>query len=59
MGQIGLFDLENRLKELSEMGDPLEIINRAIRWKNFRPVIDKVFAKNGKATPVVRPTIIY
>ena len=30
MGQIGLFDYENRLKELSEMGDPLEIINRVI-----------------------------
>jgi hypothetical protein len=24
MGQLGLFDLENRLAELSEMGDPLE-----------------------------------
>ena len=23
MGQIGLFDYENRLTELSEMGDPL------------------------------------
>jgi len=36
MGQLGLFDLENRLTELSEMGDPLETINRVIRWKSFR-----------------------
>lgn len=49
MGQIGLFDLENRLTELSEMGDPLETINRVIRWKSFRPVIDKVFRKDRKS----------
>ena len=49
MGQIGLFDLENRLSELSEMGDPLETINRAIRWKSFRPVIDKAFRKERKS----------
>jgi|WetSurMetagenome_2_1015567.scaffolds.fasta_scaffold00046_16 IS5 family transposase len=49
MGQIGLFDHENRLAELSEMGDPLEIINRVIRWKSFRPIIDKVFHKERKS----------
>lgn len=49
MGQIGLFDHENRLKELSEMGDPLEIINRVICWKNFRPVIDRCFRKERKS----------
>ena len=49
MGQIGLFDLENRLTELSEMGDPLEVVNRVIRWKSFRPVIDKAFRKERKS----------
>jgi IS5 family transposase len=49
MGQIGLFDHENRLKELSEMGDPLEIINRVIRWKKFRPIIDRPFRKERKS----------
>jgi len=49
MGQIGLFDRENRLTELSEMGDPLEIINRVINWKSFRPVIDKAFRKERKS----------
>jgi IS5 family transposase len=49
MGQIGLFDHENRLAELSEMGDPLEIIDRVIRWKSFRPVIDKPFRKDRKS----------
>lgn len=49
MGQIGLFDHENRLAELSEMGDPLEIIDRAICWKSFRPVIGKPFRKERKS----------
>jgi transposase, IS5 family len=49
MGQIGLFDRETRLAELSEMGDPLEIINRVINWKSFRPVIDKAFRKERKS----------
>ena len=49
MGQIGLFDYENRLKELSELGDPLEIINRVIRWKKFRPIIDRPFRKDRKS----------
>jgi len=58
MGQLGLFDLENRLTELSEMGDPLETINRVIRWKSFRPVIDKVFRKERK-TNAGRPPYDY
>jgi len=49
MGQLGLFDLENRLTELSEMGDPLEIIDRVIRWKSFRPIIDRPFQKDRKS----------
>jgi transposase, IS5 family len=49
MGQIGLFDYENRLAELSEMGDPLEIIDQIIPWKRFRPVIDKVFRSERKS----------
>jgi IS5 family transposase len=49
MGQLGLFDLENRLTELSEMGDPLEVVNRVIHWKSFRPVIDKVFRIERKS----------
>jgi IS5 family transposase len=49
MSQIGLFDYENRLTELSEMGDPLEIIDRVIRWKTFRPIINKAFRTERKS----------
>jgi transposase, IS5 family len=48
MGQIGLFDLENRLAELSAMGDPLEKLNKAINWTHFKPIIAKAFRKERK-----------
>jgi IS5 family transposase len=49
MGQIGLFDVENRLSELSEMGDPLEKLGKAVNWNRFKPVIDKAFRKERKS----------
>jgi IS5 family transposase len=49
MGQIGLFDHENRLAELSAMGDPLETIDRVIKWKTFRPVLAKSFRKERRS----------
>ena len=49
MGQIGLFDVENRLSELSAMGDPLEKLDKAINWKQFRPLIDRAFRKERKS----------
>jgi len=49
MGQIGLFDVENRLSELSEMGDPLEKLDKAVNWNRFKPVIDKAFRKERKS----------
>jgi transposase, IS5 family len=49
MSQIGLFDVENKLAELSAMGDPLEKLNTAINWNRFKPVIDKAFRKERKS----------
>jgi len=49
MSQIGLFDHENRMAELSKMGDPLETIDRVIAWKSFRPIIQRVFHKADKS----------
>ncbi len=49
MSQIGLFDVENKLAELSAIGDPLEKLNNAINWKNFKPVLNKVFRKERKS----------
>ena len=49
MGQLGLFDIENKLTELSKMGDPLEKLDKAINWKVFKPVINKAFRKERKS----------
>jgi IS5 family transposase len=44
MGQLGLFDLENRLAELSAMGDPLEKL-AVIPWHKFESRIRHLFMK--------------
>lgn len=49
MSQIGLFDVENKLAELSALGDPLEKLENAINWKHFKPILDKVFRKERKS----------
>jgi IS5 family transposase len=49
MGQIGLFDVENKLAELSAMGDPLEKLDKAINWNRFKPLIDKAFRKERRS----------
>jgi IS5 family transposase len=41
MGQTGFFDLQDRLKSLDEMGDPLEALNRVIPWEQFRGLLRK------------------
>jgi IS5 family transposase len=45
----GLFDADNRLKELSEAGDPLERINKNIHWEIFRQRLETVREKERKS----------
>jgi IS5 family transposase len=47
--QIGLFDVENKLAQLSALGDPLEKLDNAINWKLFKPVLNKAFRKDRKS----------
>jgi IS5 family transposase len=47
--QIGLFDIENKLAQLSALGDPLEKLDTAINWKHFKPVLNKAFHKERKS----------
>jgi len=49
MSQIGLFDVENRLSELSALGDPLEKLDKAINWNHFKPLLNKAFRKERKS----------
>jgi IS5 family transposase len=58
MKQKGFFDEDDRLRELSRLGDPLEKLNRNIRWEIFRPAITKALKKIAKG-PGGRPPYDY
>ncbi len=58
MKQRGFFDENDRLKELSLLGDPLERLNLVINWESFRPKLTKVFKKEAKG-PGGRPPYDY
>jgi IS5 family transposase len=58
MKQKGFFDENDRLDELSKMGDPLEKLNRHIQWENNRKILKKVFKKQAKG-PGGRPPFDY
>jgi transposase, IS5 family len=53
-----LFDEEFKLNRISELGDPLEKLNRCIEWNIFRPILNKVFVKEVKG-PGGRPAFDY
>jgi len=48
MKQKGFFDENDRLKELSKIGDPLEKLNKYINWEDFRGILSKAFIKEAK-----------
>ena len=39
----GLFDDQFRLEKISKLKDPLEKLNRYIKWEDFRSIIDQAF----------------
>lgn len=58
MKQRGFFDENDRLKELSLLGDPLEKLNSVIDWESFRHNLNKVFKREAKG-PGGRPPYDY
>ena len=46
--QIGFWGESLRLEKLSQLGDSLERLNKAINWEVFRPSLNKVFKKEAK-----------
>lgn len=54
MGQTGFFDLENRLKALDEMKDPLQALNRAVPWEDFRSMLRKALRDKEKTNEAGR-----
>jgi transposase, IS5 family len=58
MKQHGFFDENDRLKELSKLGDPLEKLNTVINWQMFGPVLKRVLKKEPQG-PGGRPPYDY
>jgi IS5 family transposase len=58
MKQHGFFDENDRLKELSKLGDPLERLNKYIEWEQFRGIVTRIFRKEPKG-PGGRPPFDY
>ena len=48
-GQAGLFDVDDRLKRLSDLGDQLEAFAAAVDFEVFRPELDRVLAYSDGA----------
>jgi transposase, IS5 family len=48
MEQSGFFDENNRLWELSRLGDPLEKLNKYIAWENIRETLNEALQKEHK-----------
>lgn len=46
--QPGLFDIEERAAQHTEMGDPLVGLNARIDWEAFRPDLNRVHEKDRK-----------
>jgi len=58
MKQRGLFDENDRLREISKLGDPLEQLEKVIDWESFRRPLEKVLVKEAKG-PGGRPPFDY
>ena len=49
MKQTGFFDVDERLKRVSDLGDPLELMAQIIDFEGFRPVLDKALARSDRS----------
>jgi transposase, IS5 family len=54
--QNSFFDLQNRYASLSKTGDPLERLNAIIDWELFRPLLERMDAKERKSNAGRKPT---
>ncbi|MBC6412228.1 MAG: transposase, partial [Hyphomonadaceae bacterium] len=48
MAQHDLFDFDERLKRVSDLGDPLEVMNDIIDFEVFRPVLDQALKRSDR-----------
>ena len=55
MSQSGFFDFDNRYESVRKLGDPLEVLDQAIPWETFRPVLSKALRKFKKSNVGRKP----
>jgi len=53
--QPGFFDADNRLAQLSKLGDPLELFSCTIPWNEFSAPLRRVHAKERKSNAGRKP----
>ena len=53
--QPGLFDVEERAAQLTQMGDPLVGLKARIDWEGFRPELNRVHEKERKSQAGAKP----
>lgn len=53
--QLGFFDLLNRYEGISAEGDPLERLDKAVKWKIFLPLINRAFERERKSESGRKP----
>ncbi len=41
MGQLSFFDLNDRLEQISKIGDPLEVLDEIVDWNKFDSILLK------------------
>lgn len=60
--QLGFFDVEERLRRLSDLGDQLEAFAAAVDFELFRPALDEALAyadgSNG-GRPPLNPVMMF
>lgn len=49
--QRSFFDEENRMENISKIGDPLEMLNKVIKWEMFRAILKKSVVRKETAKP--------
>lgn len=49
VGQAGFFDVDERLKRLSDLGDQLEAFSAAVEFESFRPPLDRALSYSDGA----------
>ena len=58
MKQKGFFDENDRLEELSRLGDPLEKLNKHVKWEELRGILTRTLKKDANG-PGGRPPFDY